>query len=544
MALPKFSGVYRSPGGAYENPQTVLDKSGFYQAKTISEAGARIAESINAVTKRENAELKQARKDIEEDWNFQQEQSEELMIQMQDAGINNKSFYDLGYNIISERSKVNGLIKKSQTNKERSYYQGLYGKLTGKLVQYRGLIGKMKDAGSTYNDDVIKDSSKAGRQGGVALAGDSYNQTYNLGMPSLFGATRGGDALWYEDDNGQFRIKLTSDQIKRKNKEAGKIVSVFNPIAGNYMEQVSDNMDVNALELLDYDPQRVPMFDDEVLDIYESSSILKDGQLQDEFLKTKEDGTPDTVIKTNDQGTLEFIMQNTDVSRINTLTKSSLEALKKTYLDDPKKARIVYHNIFGKPMDDELIVGGGNTDSLFNEESINKFSKAFDEYNTALVLKSLSPKVIKTSKIEIEKPKEPTAAEKKTTEKQTQDKAAVENIEELDISSAFAEGPSQEPGRGVLNLNVLEKLVSRPPYNVNVSKVETVGGEGTRKLTKSVEGTDRSVTIFDSATDGEVKAALKFLETGTSFKPTANVEIINVPNLPEISIGNLPIKKQ
>jgi len=547
MALPKFSGVYRSPGGAYENPQTVLDKSGFYQAKTISEAGARIAESINAVTKRENAELKQARKDIEEDWNFQQEQSEELMIQMQDAGINNKSFYDLGYNIISERSKVNGLIKKSQTNKERSYYQGLYSKLTGKLVQYRGLIGKMKDAGSTYNDDVIKDSSKAGRQGGVALAGDSYNQTYNLGMPSLFGATRGSDALWYEDDNGQFRVKLTSDQIKRKNKEAGKIVSVFNPIAGNYMEQVSDNMDVNALELLDYDPQRVPMFDDEVLDIYESSSILKDGQLQDEFLKTKEDGTPDTVIKTNDQGTLEFIMQNTDVSRINTLTKSSLEALKKTYLDDPKKARIVYHNIFGKPMDDELIVGGGNTESLFNEESINKFSKAFDEYNTALVLKSLSPKVIKTSKIEIEKPKEPTAAEKKATEKQTQDKAAVENIEELDISSAFVEGPSVEgveSERGLLNLNVLEKLVSRPPYNINVSKVETVGGEGTRKLTKSVEGADRSVTIFDSATDSEVKAALKFLETGTSFKPTANVEIINVPNLPEISTGNLPIKKQ
>ncbi len=281
MALPKFSGVYRSPGGAYETPQTVLDKSGFYQAKTITEAGARIAESINAVTKRENDELKQARKDIEEDWNFQQEQSEELMIQMQNAGINNKSFYDLGYNIISERSKVNGLIKKSQKNKERSYYQGLYSELTGKLTQYRGLIGKMKDAGSTYNDDVIKDSSKAGRQGGVVLTGDSYSSTYNLGMPSLFGATRGSDAEWYEDDNGQFRVKLTSDQIKRKNKEAGKMVSVFNPIVGNYMEQVSDNIDVNALEFLDYDPQRLPMFDDEVLDIYESSKILKDGQLQD-----------------------------------------------------------------------------------------------------------------------------------------------------------------------------------------------------------------------------------------------------------------------
>ena len=121
MALPKFSGVYRSPGGAYENPQTVLDKSGFYQAKTMAEAGARIAESINAVTKRENEALKQQRKWIEEDWNFQQKGTEELMLQLQDAGINNKSFYDLGYNIISQRSKVNGLIKRSQTNKERAY---------------------------------------------------------------------------------------------------------------------------------------------------------------------------------------------------------------------------------------------------------------------------------------------------------------------------------------------------------------------------------------------------------------------------------------
>ena len=127
----------------------------------------------------------------------------------------------------------------------------------------------------------------------------------------------------------------------------------------------------------------------------------------------------------------------------------------------------------------------------------------------------------------IEKPSKGTSA---TSTKQS--KEAVANIEELDISSAFAEGPSQEPGRGVLDLNTLEKLISRPPYNINVVKAETVGGENTRKLTKSVEGADRSVTIFDSATDGEVKAALKFLETGTSFKPTANVEIDNIPNLP------------
>jgi hypothetical protein len=287
MALPKFSGVYRSPGGAYENPQTVLDKSGFYQAKTMAEAGARIAESINAVTKRENEALKQQRKWIEEDWNFQQKGTEELMLQLQDAGINNKSFYDLGYNIISQRSKMNGLIKRSQTNKERAYYQGLYGDLTNKLVQYNGLVTKIKDAGETYNDDVVKDGNKAGQQGGVALVGDSYNETYNLGMPALMGTTRGAGAEWYEDENGQFRVKLKSNQIKGKNEQTGQMMSVFNPIVGNYMQQTSDHIDVNAIEFLDYDPQRVPNLNDEIFEIYESASVLKNGQLQDEFLSVK-----------------------------------------------------------------------------------------------------------------------------------------------------------------------------------------------------------------------------------------------------------------
>ena len=36
--LPKFSGKYAT-AGAYERPQTVLDKSGFIYAKTLSDLG-------------------------------------------------------------------------------------------------------------------------------------------------------------------------------------------------------------------------------------------------------------------------------------------------------------------------------------------------------------------------------------------------------------------------------------------------------------------------------------------------------------------------
>jgi hypothetical protein len=307
----------------------------------------------------------------------------------------------------------------------------LYGDLTNKLVQYNGLVTKIKDAGETYNDDVVKDGNKAGQQGGVALVGDSYNETYNLGMPALMGTTRGAGAEWYEDENGQFRVKLKSNQIKGKNEKTGQMMSVFNPIVGNYMQQTSDHIDVNAIEFLDYDPQRVPNLNDEIFEIYESASVLKNGQLRDEFLSVKEDGTPDVFTKTNDDNTMEFVLQNVDNSRINSLTKSSLESLRKSYTDDPKKARIVYHNIFGKPMDDELTVGGGNIDSLLNDESLQKFNSAFDEYTNALVLKSLSPKLTQTNKIKAEQPEKPTAEMRNKAAREARKKERFKEIKDL-----------------------------------------------------------------------------------------------------------------
>lgn len=516
MALPKFSGVYRSPGGAYENPQTVLDKSGFYQAKTMAEAGARIAESINAVTKRENEALKQQRKWIEEDWNFQQKGTEELMLQLQDAGINNKSFYDLGYNIISQRSKVNGLIKRSQTNKERAYYQGLYGDLTNKLVQYNGLVTKIKDAGETYNDDVVKDGNKAGQQGGVALVGDSYNETYNLGMPALMGTTRGAGAEWYEDENGQFRVKLKSNQIKGKNEQTGQMMSVFNPIAGNYMQQTSDHIDVNAIEFLDYDPQRVPNLNDEIFEIYESASVLKNRQLQDEFLSVKEDGTPDVFTKTNDENTMEFVLQNVDNSRINSLTKSSLESLRKSYTDDPKKARIVYHNIFGKPMDDELTVGGGNIDSLLDDASLQKFNSAFDEYTNALVLKSLSPKLTQTNKIKEEKPEKPTAEMKNQAVQEARKKERFSEIKNLPLNKE----------------TIRDYFVGKDFDNKRILDIEDVtqkieGGSPRKMVTLVVASGDKEITeVIDITDDSQINNLLDQLSD---------------PGV--IPTGNLPIKK-
>jgi hypothetical protein len=439
------------------------------------------------------------------------------MLQLQDAGINNKSFYDLGYNIISQRSKVNGLIKRSQTNKERAYYQGLYGDLTNKLVQYNGLVTKIKDAGETYNDDVVKDGNKAGQQGGVALVGDSYNETYNLGMPALMGTTRGAGAEWYEDENGQFRVKLKSNQIKDKNEQTGQMMSVFNPIVGNYMQQTSDHIDVNAIEFLDYDPQRVPNLNDEIFEIYESASVLKNGQLQDEFLSVKEDGTPDVFTKTNDENTMEFVLQNVDNSRINSLTKSSLESLRKSYTDDPKKARIVYHNIFGKPMDDELTVGGGNIDSLLDDASLQKFNAAFDEYTNALVLKSLSPKLTQTNKIEEEKPEKPTAEMRNKAVQEARKKERFKEIKDLDFNEETL-------------TDYFKEMVYNGGRIVDVQDVVQVLGKG---------GPKKMVTFVTVKGGKEVEEAP--IEISSDSQINNLLGQLSDPGV--IPTGNLPIKK-
>ena len=46
--LPKFSGKYTT-AGAYERPQTVLDKSGFIYAKTLSDLGQGFNKALQGV---------------------------------------------------------------------------------------------------------------------------------------------------------------------------------------------------------------------------------------------------------------------------------------------------------------------------------------------------------------------------------------------------------------------------------------------------------------------------------------------------------------
>ena len=98
-------------------------------------------------------------------------------------------------------------------------------------------------------------------------------------------------------------------------------------------------------------------------------------------------------------------------------------------------------------------------------------------------------------------------------------------VDDLEFEKIDAIGPA-EKDRPYLNLNAVAEQISRPPFNIRVSESFRPTGyaKQARTFTKSVGGEDRKVTVFDNATEEEIKAAMKFLETGLNFPSSENIQ--------------------
>ena len=356
--LPKFSGKYTT-AGAYERPQTVLDKSGFIYAKTLSDLGQGFNKALQGVFDKRNAEALQARKNEEENYKFQTQQQQQLISQLAKAGINNNSLYKLGFDLISANSKLSLDIKQAQNQEDRTKYMNQQARVMRKLGEYQGLIAGIQDSASTYSSDVIENPSKVGQQGGVATVGTDYNKNYNLGMPALTGTTKNGSSEYYLDKDMNFRIRLTSDQISKQTEKG-------------YIDQ-------DAGLFLSFDPLTVPNIDKEISDVLLGAKITdKNGNITQEYVDIN-----NAKFVTNDQGTMRYAVEATNVAGAMATTQNARNAMIGSYLQDPQKAQIIYQQIFGN--NEKLEIGGGSESSMFTPESERKFVAAFDQYFEALI---------------------------------------------------------------------------------------------------------------------------------------------------------------
>jgi hypothetical protein len=109
----------------------------------------------------------------------------------------------------------------------------------------------------------------------------------------------------------------------------------------------------------------------------------------------------------------------------------------------------------------------------------------------------------------------------KDDKKKIQDTSYIDNMKINIVSDV---GPGEAKDRKMINFNELEMELAKPPGNFLVKKAETIGGRESRTISKTVEGQDRQITIFDNSTPKEIRAQLKYLETGKSFKPAKEEE--------------------
>jgi hypothetical protein len=460
--LPKFSGKYTT-AGAYERPQTVLDKSGFIYAKTLSDLGQGFNKALQGVFDKRNAEALQARKNEEENYKFQTQQQQQLIGQLAKAGINNDSLYKLGFDLISANSKLSLDIKQAQTQEDRTKYMNQQARVMRKLGEYQGLIAGIQDSASTYSSDVIENPSKVGQQGGVATVGTDQNKDYNLGMPALTGTTKNASSEYYLDKDMNFRIRLTSDQISKQTEKG-------------YIDQ-------DAGLFLSFDPLTVPNIDKEISDVLLGAKITdKNGNISQEYVDIN-----NAKFVTNDQGTMRYAVEATNVAGAMATTQNARNAMIGSYLQDPQKAQIIYQQIFGN--NEKLEIGGGSESSMFTPESERKFVAAFDQYFEALIPQT---KIGKAQAVTIQPPGGKTTID-------------VSFIDDLNI-------PPAAEVNGEKNLYELEKVLRNQGFVVK--KNIDVGDETVIDVTSSIKGADNTVQIDSSMSSNEIKALLKQILTG------------------------------
>lgn len=492
-ALPQFTGKYTTPG-EYENPKTVLDKAGFYTAKTIEQSGKIFADVINQQNLRRSKEAERFRRLQEENIAYQQTMSDELVNSLEDAGVRNNSLYQLGYDLVGANSRLQLAIKTEQDQKRRQELITEQSGIKRKLAEYLGLINTFKSSNETYVTDDYTNPTQVASQGGVATVGenmDMYNK-YNMGMPAINGLTAGGEATFYLDENNQFRINISSDHIKNTTDNEGNLIfpeGYFN---------------VNAAEFLNFDPLKVPEVDKALNKILTESGVIgKDGNVTDGYLNMSE-----TIIRFNNDNTLQYPSFSTDYEKITTVTTRNFDALINSYLADSRIANVIWRQVLGNDRDLKL----SNVDETGRVTGSFVDDKDQAEFKAQLLERMLYGKNVGLLP---EKQGKPTAVTRPSDG--TGAGANVPNLQErLNIIDTLAipvaPGPAMGPGENVLDMTLLERLLRDNFYTVKDD--ETVDGEPVLTITTNIPGADGTVQIGETMSVDKVKEALKFLLTG------------------------------
>jgi hypothetical protein len=184
------------------------------------------------------------------------------------------------------------------------------------------------------------------------------------------------------------------------------------------------------------------------------------------------------------------------------VTQNARNAMISSYLQDPKKAQIIYQQIFGN--NEKLEIGGGSESSMFTPESERKFVTAFDQYFEALIPQS---RVGKAQAISTKRGRGTSASP-----------VSIERINAIEIPFGDVPGPATESGqtpKRPVDILKLEGIINTLGFN-KTKDPYTVNGVTVIEITKSTQGRTSGprATLRSDMTGDQIKDLLISIQTG------------------------------
>ena len=459
---------------SYRNPKQFVDTQTAQHYRNLQNTMMGITEDYVREQKLKRAEeakrVAKIQKENEEELRAQTEYQNEV------GQAWNNATGPRSYLFAKATPKLQGYINyagKLSTKPQLSQQEKIVYQNTSTLDSY---IKRDLSNGGVFQEGHRAKQAKAGEMGGYSLE----NDTDQLAWADSFLGDGSKGEMSFDVDLTNFGGPET--KYSYKNPKTGRVYTV----TGSMLNRIANNPDLNVAVTIPDETTNMQNIANEF------GKTIVDGKATDEIKdvyyvnrprksRVKKDGTIEYYIEPNE----ELFVQNVKSAVI-----SKIDGLG----DGVSPNKIALFNFFKRKF--------GQTDSFLPLDK--KFTKEEeDEFNNEFAVDYatyISKNFFREGREIVTREVKPTKEEKEVD---------VSYIKDIEIP--VAKGPAEEDG-AFINLDDLERSIAK--FGFRVTKAEEVGGRKARTLTKSVEGADRSVTIYDDMQPEEVKNLMIFLETG------------------------------
>lgn len=488
--------------GAYENPVTIVDnQSGQIWANAIISLGNNASKILDQERDRlldENKEFSIRLRKIQEqgvkDYDF-------LSNALGEANITDQQIYDQAQIFQNQKTKASSmLLQTGRPPEELAQAQKEFNQANQAL---KGLIPYIKSRGESmqdYLEQIGNNPSNVGKQGYASM---TENQEFQVGTWIDTGFLKGSKEIIYDKEKG-WGTKYKELDDKETGLD-GKEFVIWGTQASNYTTTKVPTVDKSLSNIL-----------------LETGVVDKNGKLTEDYQYFD---SPQTRTETSKDGTITALIVGPNWEKAAVAINDRVNQMSKGYLQDYKTANAIWRNVLGQSEDLNIVDGGG-----IDPEQSKEFTKLL-KLRAGQYIPNVDYVSATDKKAEQWIQENPGAFERKSFKSKTSEGGGGKNnktipnyVYTIKLPMSKSIGPAVGEGEDFIDLGKLELVLAKPPANIKVkSSISSAGRQGT-VFTKTIDGADRDITIYDNATEEEVRAQLEFLETGASKKPEVNIE--------------------